>query len=339
MSTDQMEQAFLDGTHPALRRDADAMATLRSNSPPPSSHPTSLAHSRSASRSSHSSLDHDHDHDGEERGGFSAVDPDPPTGGTMPPRRPGGGRGGGQSRNTGVKGVQNDYREHLAAQAQGQGQAPAQVGRKKTVVSLASAQDEEDAELERLREKRLRDLQGSGQRPQGAEDVVQGARTFGHLREVGFEGFLSAIEDEDAETAVVVHLYEPEIPPCYLLNQHLSHLARSYPSTKFLRAQASEVDFMSTSTGAGSVEVDVDTLPTVLVYRGGDIETIWVRFDLEVASGELGEGEQTRREVEEVLASKSAISSVPSTLSSGFTSANGAIRTATPRNLMDEDDD
>ncbi|GAA5839099.1 hypothetical protein JCM11251_003676 [Rhodosporidiobolus azoricus] len=347
MSQDKMEQAFLDGTHPALLRDSAGMEALR-RSPSPS-------------RSTHSHSSHDNEEDNSN--GFSAVDPDPPTSGPAPTRPAGGGKGsyGGSSRNTGVKGVQADYREHLKQQ---QKQAALQEGgiadkelargvKKKMIISLGS---EEDEELTRLRQQRIEQMKGSGERGRGggngrvgeAQQQVQvegGRRSFGHLREVGMEGFVSAVEDEEEGTAVLVHLYEPEIPPCHYLNLHLSSLARSYPHTKFLRAQASEVDFMSDHLGT-----DVDTLPTVLVYRGGDIETIWVRFDLELQSGEVVEGEVGRRQVEEVLASKGAIdgSPLPSATSSGAafvssTIANGNIRQTTRRAVpgdgdSDEDD-
>lgn len=134
------------------------------------------------------------------------------------------------------------------------------------------------------------------------------------------EQFVQAVEDEADETAVVVHLYEPvrlsllffvrlrgprltdsqrtplgqELSLCALLNSHLAALARLYPSTKFIRAQASEVDFMSS-------DLDADTLPTVLVYRRGELETTWVRFDLECEGAVLREGERGRRQVEDML--------------------------------------
>ncbi|GJN91077.1 hypothetical protein Rhopal_004092-T1 [Rhodotorula paludigena] len=290
MSTDAMEQAFLDGTHPALSRDADAAAVLRSTSP-----------TRSASPS-HSDADDDDD---ESR--FSAVDPDPPTGGDMPLRAPGGGRKGG-SHNTGVKGVRADYREHLAAQDEARRGGDAGLARqaeRKLVISLGDDEadrrgdEEEDDELTALRRRRLAEMQGSGER----RAVVE-ARTFGHLREVGMEQYVQAVEDEAPDVAVVVHLYEPQLSLCALLNSHLAALARLYPSTKFLRAQASEVDFMSS-------DLDADTLPTVLVYRAGELETTWVRFDLECDGGELREGERGRRQVEEMLNGAGAISGAP----------------------------
>ncbi|POW20590.1 hypothetical protein PSHT_03335, partial [Puccinia striiformis] len=74
----------------------------------------------------------------------------------------------------------------------------------------------------------------------------RGRKLFGHLREVGVENFIQAVEAEkdDKETVVLVHLYDPS---CLILNTHLSNLARVYPRTKFLRALASELDFFNES--------------------------------------------------------------------------------------------
>ncbi|GAA5914656.1 hypothetical protein JCM6882_003593 [Rhodosporidiobolus microsporus] len=352
MSTDKMEQAFLDGTHPALARDAAGMEALR-RSPSPS------RSDDGGETNAEEEVDTGKEPLNAHTGGFSAVDPDPPTGGSPPVRAAGGGKGayGGSSRNTGVKGVQADYREHMAAQQQ---QAAMQRGgiadkelargvKKKVVISLGGG-GAEDEELERLRRERLEQLKGSGERggqEQQSRAGRDGRKTFGHLREVGMEGFVSAVEDEDEATAVLVHLYEPEIPPCHYLNQHLSSLARLYPYTKFLRAQASEVDFMSDALGT-----DVDTLPTVVVYRAGEVETVWVRFDLELRGGEVVEGERGRRAVEEVLASKGVIDGSPLSSSttttttaaaapfalSSTTTKNGNIRQTTRRRDGDSDD-
>ena len=190
---DRAEQAFLDGTHPALHRDAEAMATLRSTSP---------TRSRSSSASSSAS---------EPR--FSAVDPDPPA--REPARVRSGGKG---SSNTGVKGVRADYKEFQDSKANAtaaeKGLAK-QMG-KKLMISLEDddaqdgepgAFDEDRAALEKYRQQRLRELHGSGQRETNS---LEGAKkVFGHLREIGIEQFLNAIEGETDDVAVVLHLYEP----------------------------------------------------------------------------------------------------------------------------------
>ncbi|KZV76802.1 hypothetical protein PENSPDRAFT_679820 [Peniophora sp. CONT] len=141
---------------------------------------------------------------------------------------------------------------------------------------------------------------------------------FGHLREVGANGFLHAIEDEQPSTWVVIHIYEPGLDRCDELDDALVRFARVHPDTKFLRARASALGFASTpkkprSNGAfrrptrtirevddeddpygapeededggeevgEDVEVDTDMLPTMHIYRGGDLVHNWVRVDWE----------------------------------------------------------
>lgn len=207
-AAEKMEQMFLDGTHPALHRDAAAAATLRAESP-------------ERERSPEAEDRHD-DGEGEddEQPRFSAVDPDPPRGGGPAPLREAtnaGGGGGGrrrgeESRNTGVKGVRADYAEAMLAQQEqpsptGGGGGLARKMEQSLSLSRRRRQQEEDDELALLRQKRLAQLQGSGERHR--DGVTRAGRLFGHLSEVGMEGFVAAVEEEDPETAVVVHLYEP----------------------------------------------------------------------------------------------------------------------------------
>lgn len=102
----------------------------------------------------------------------------------------------------------------------------------------------------------------------------RGKRLFGHLREVGVENFIQAVEAEkdDKETVVLVHLYDPALESCATLNHHLSNLARAYPRTKFLRALASELDFLSEAstkpTSGGLVIPTVGLSPTAATFRG-----------------------------------------------------------------------
>jgi len=115
---------------------------------------------------------------------------------------------------------------------------------------------------------------------------------------------------------------------CYLLDEILGRLARSFPETKFLRARASTLGFASTSTSSSKVattrhlkppleinvddpyadddgdqdddsdeeivdddddDVDLDMLPTMLVYRDGELVHNWVRVDWEAGRGGVEE--------------------------------------------------
>ena len=110
---------------------------------------------------------------------------------------------------------------------------------------------------------------------------------------------------------------------CYLVDETLARLARSFPDTKFLRAKASALGFATTksssksrkfgtplkslreeddededgfdekdkyddedSDGFDSDDVDVDMLPTMLVYQNGELVHNWVRVDWE--AGKVG---------------------------------------------------
>lgn len=107
---------------------------------------------------------------------------------------------------------------------------------------------------------------------------------------------------------------------CFLLDDALAHLARVYPDTKFLRCRAAALGFATTSKpkpisatrlskrsirddndddelfgekdeneDESSYEednVDLDMLPTMLVYRDGELVHNWVRVDWE--AGDAG---------------------------------------------------
>ncbi|POY75703.1 hypothetical protein BMF94_1326 [Rhodotorula taiwanensis] len=294
--TDRLEQQFLDGTHPALHRQGasspSAATTLHLTDSPPTD-----------------TSDHHQDEDGDDdsrpiplREATNAPPPPPPR------------RRGEESRNTGVKGVRADYAEAMLQQQQQHEQDLARrVERGLNLVGgerVSARDDDERAELVRWRQRRLAQLQGSGERQ------ARATRTFGHLSEVGIETFVAAVEDEDPETAVVVHLYEPDISTCATLNSHLASLARAHPRTKFLRAQASEVGFMqqqqqptvaSFASDAEEKNAGDATLPTVLVYRAGGLETVWVRFDFECPGGKVERGPKGLAAVEQVLSSAGVI--------------------------------
>ncbi|KAK7438489.1 hypothetical protein VKT23_018104, partial [Stygiomarasmius scandens] len=156
---------------------------------------------------------------------------------------------------------------------------------------------------------------------------------FGHLREVGVHNFVSAVEKEARGVWVVVHLYEPSLDRCFVLDDTLAQLARVYPDTKFLRCRAKALGFASSpsskplKTKGGfnrplrrlredddedelgldeppspyqdepdpysdedDDSVDTDVLPTVLVYRDGELVHNWVRVDWEAAREGAGGG-------------------------------------------------
>ncbi|KAK4048240.1 hypothetical protein OIV83_004945 [Microbotryomycetes sp. JL201] len=282
-ATAQDEQRWLDGSHPALQANGHSALSLNASEP-----------------AGANDKDSDGDDDVERLTGFDARDDDAPSRSSFTPPLNSkvngtantGPKGvladyharGQSTTNTGPKGVLNDWTGNQLAAA-GTAFKHLHISNKtKTTATDNTFQNDGDDDDPRLddedwvkaqyRKQRIAELKGSGERgaPSGRR-----SRPFGHLREIGIEQFLSAVEDEAPDVAIVIHIYEPEISACAQLNSHLATIARGYPQTKFLRALASEVEF--------ATDVEEDTLPTMLVYRAGELETSLIRPDLEWGRG------------------------------------------------------
>lgn len=219
----------------------------------------------------------------------------------------------GQSHNTGVKGVLADYRNRnndKPSTSSKSPKAPSKAAFKNNAFgkrskdsntaelsdssSLGLSDSEQDAR-DAYRRKRIEEMKQMGSEERRTSSSQQ---KFGHLREVGQSQFIKAIEDRNA-LCVVVHVYDPvslskispqwssqthslltpvpqSIPSCLVINAHLSSLARRYPHTKFLRALSQDLEFAQ-----GDEE---DVLPTLLVYRQGDMFKNLVAFDRELTT-------------------------------------------------------
>ncbi|KAI0351920.1 thioredoxin-like protein [Trametes cingulata] len=232
---------------------------------------------------------------------------------------------------TGVKGV---IRDRAEAESLARAKRAEEIKELNRAMEKASLGGKTWAEEEKERLAELARLEGGPSIPK--------SRTgrFGHLREVGVRSFVQAVE-EDPDVWVVVHIYDPSLDRCAAIDETLSRLARTYPSTKFLRARAGAIGFASSSGSKQSLgsassfglsriparrlgvttrsraqdkdeffdddhdedgededdadegddaqweddEVDTDVLPTILVYRGGQLVHSWVRVDWEAKQG------------------------------------------------------
>ncbi|KAF8210504.1 hypothetical protein K438DRAFT_1959755 [Mycena galopus ATCC 62051] len=228
---------------------------------------------------------------------------------------------------TGVKGVirDRDEAEGLQREKRARDLAAAMEKMEKTHLGGKTYLEEEREKGEDADELVLAERE----RTEGRRNVFGETRKgrFGHLREVGVKGFLHAVEGEMKGTWVVVHLYEPSLDRCYLLDDTLARLARIHTDTKFLRARASALGFASTPSSSSSGgapqlkhatraydddtddpydekdfdeeegeeeiydddDVDLDVLPTMLVYRDGELVHNWVRVDWEAGKAGIEE--------------------------------------------------
>ncbi|KAG7448459.1 thioredoxin-like protein [Guyanagaster necrorhizus] len=230
---------------------------------------------------------------------------------------------------TGVKGVIRDCHEAETLERQRQAKEMAELRTRMEKSSLGgkSYLEEEREKADRGDENVDPLVRNERERRDFFGMVRQGK--FGHLREVGVRTFVQAVEKEDKAAWVIVHLYEPSLDRCYSLDETLSRLARSHPDTKFLRCRASALGFASSGSAVtkstthrpsrsireddddpysdkdddhdeddydsdeqnhyAEEDVDLDMLPTMLVYRDGQLIHNWVRVDWEAGAAGIDE--------------------------------------------------
>ena len=119
-----------------------------------------------------------------------------------------GGVGVGVPGRTGVKGVIRDRNEAQRSARDKRAAEIKELNKRmekasltgKTYLEEKALEEDEDEELEEMRFARVRD--------KGRTSHGEGGR-FGHLREVGLDGFLKAVEAEERHVWVVLHLYHP----------------------------------------------------------------------------------------------------------------------------------
>jgi hypothetical protein len=129
---------------------------------------------------------------------------------------------------TGVKGVIRDRDEAAQIQRERKAKEMEEMMQKMEAANLGGKTFFEEEWEKVLRGEKAdklvtKDLENMRERP-----AVFGGKQlgkFGHLREVGLNGFLSAVEKEDKSVWVVVHLYEPVSVSC--LNTALPHSPKS----------------------------------------------------------------------------------------------------------------
>ncbi|KAM5238730.1 phosducin [Ctenodactylus gundi] len=183
---------------------------------------------------------------------------------------------GQEATHTGPKGVINDWRKFKLESEDGESIPPC----KKEILRQMSSQsrDDKDSKERFSRKMSIQEYELVNHdkedesclrkyRRQCMQDMHQklsfGPR-YGFVYELlSGEQFLETIEKEQKTTTVVVHIYEDGVKGCDALNSNLTCLAADYPMVKFCKIKAS-------NTGAGD-RFSIDVLPTLLVYKGGEL--------------------------------------------------------------------
>lgn len=82
--------------------------------------------------------------------------------------------------------------------------------------------------------------------------------------------FLKAVDDENKNVSVIIHIYEEKFRACRTMNSCLEKLAPEYPLIKFCK-------ILSTATQL-SKQFKTSALPALLVYKNGQIIGNFVRL-------------------------------------------------------------
>jgi hypothetical protein len=132
-----------------------------------------------------------------------------------------------------------------------------QNGEKKDMVDMSLDEldeledDEEERVLEEFRRHRIAEL-----KKQAQKDI------FGEVIEISGQDFVNQINKAGSGIWVVLLLYKQGIQVCALMTEYLNHLARKFPSTKFVK---------SISTTCIPNYPD-SNLPTIFIYYEGDLK-------------------------------------------------------------------
>lgn len=171
--------------------------------------------------------------------------------------------------NTGGKGVLADYKEATAitkrrneTKALKQREAWKRVGYGGQQVqssSSAAAQAKNNADSEsdsddeffaKFRAARLAQFSSVSSLPQ-----------YGRVQRVGKFEFVDAVDQANAGTFVVIHLFEDYLLACERMNTILDDLASRFPHVQFLKLRATDADQL----------LSHKSLPAFLVYRAGNL--------------------------------------------------------------------
>ncbi|KAL1517687.1 hypothetical protein ABEB36_001422 [Hypothenemus hampei] len=178
----------------------------------------------------------------------------------------------GSSTNTGPKGVIEDWRRFK--QLQNEKRVESEKERielaKKLTMTVRTALDEEKEQaalqdpdlVELLNDNFLLDYQKQRIAEMLEQTNIQ--KKFGQLLLLrNKKEFLDAIDNEEKNVTIIVHIYDELVEVCRIMNQCLKELCKTYDTVKFAAIAASEAGV--------SREFKIDGVPALLVYKAGNV--------------------------------------------------------------------
>ncbi|XP_052865368.1 phosducin-like protein [Anopheles cruzii] len=179
----------------------------------------------------------------------------------------------GTAGNTGPKGVIQDWQRFKQLEAERREQDAAEKLRLLKKLSITTRTKEEDRQAEAMGEldAEFRELMDEDflleyQRKRMAEMLAMMDRKgrYGELIDLKTgDDFLQAVDKENKNTTVVVHIYREKYGPCVKMNEALRKLAKEYWNVKFCK-------FVCTDAGLSNL-FKASGVPALLIYKDGQM--------------------------------------------------------------------
>lgn len=170
----------------------------------------------------------------------------------------------GTSSNTGPKGVLNDWEQYKRQQsAQREQQEKDTIEHINNIALTCKSELDElsDQFLAEYRKKRMKEMMAK------AEEVPVFGKVYDLLTG---DDFLTAVENENPNVTVIVHVYEHSVPTCSIMNSCFKVLCNEFQKTKFCK-------LIGSSAGM-SLNFKMSGVPALLAYKAGQLVGNFVRI-------------------------------------------------------------
>lgn len=177
----------------------------------------------------------------------------------------------GSTERTGPKGVIHDWRRYkqLETEKREEQEKERQSLIKKLSITCRSHLDEEEAKKKENEAEEFFDADDeffkeyASKLMQQMQERLLNSTRFGQVIELTRDEYTRAIDGENKNVTIIVHVYEQNVSACKTMNQYLRILAEQYPYVKFCRIQASLAQMSHNFIRNGC--------PALLVYRSGEL--------------------------------------------------------------------
>ncbi|XP_037092328.1 phosducin-like protein isoform X2 [Pollicipes pollicipes] len=191
----------------------------------------------------------------------------------------------GSSTNTGPKGVIKDWQRFKQLEAEkraAQSLEKMQLAKKLTMTCRSHLEDDREKREQQQLEEELGMLEDDEvlrefiqRRMQEMAAVRQHGPKFGHLIALdSAEHFLDAVDQEEKDVIVIVHVYDERTPSCCTMNACLATVSQQYPGYKFCKLRASTAGVSRRFSDSG--------VPALIAYKAGAVIGNFVRMEDEL---------------------------------------------------------